>query len=202
MSEGQTQTTSHKRYAIRTCPTVAPTQTPVQSVTQLSNPRRTARTDKPQAPQPVINSPAFYGNRRSLWSPAPVPALDQINPVYHPLIRFLLKSVLILPTHGCLVFPSCLFPSTFPTIIMHAFLFFHRRATCPTNLIVLDVITLIINGQDYIYIYIHIYTHIYIIKLLTIEISPFSRHFLLRPTYSQTASACVTRLHTHAKQKA
>ena len=79
----------------KTCPTVAPTLMPVQSDTKFSNPL------KLPDPQPVGNSPALYASRgsvRSSNSPASVPALKQINPIYHPPIRSLLKPVLTLPT--------------------------------------------------------------------------------------------------------
>jgi hypothetical protein len=44
---------------------------------------------------------------------------------------------------------SGLFPSGFPTNILHAFLFVRIRAACPVHLIPLDLITLIILGEEY-----------------------------------------------------
>jgi hypothetical protein len=57
-------------------------------------------------------------------SPPLVPILNQINPIHtipsHPIS---LRSILIMSTHLHLGLPSGLFPSGFPTNILHAFLF-------------------------------------------------------------------------------
>jgi hypothetical protein len=44
---------------------------------------------------------------------------------------------------------SGLFPSGFPKNILHAFLFFHSRATYPAHLTLLDLTVLIILGEEY-----------------------------------------------------
>jgi hypothetical protein len=55
-----------------------------------------------------------------------------------------LRSILILAYHLRLGLPCGLFPSGFPTKILYAFLF----STCRTHLILLDLIVLIILGEE------------------------------------------------------
>jgi hypothetical protein len=65
---------------------------------------------------------------------------------YHAILS-LLRSILILSTHLHLGFPSGLFPSSFATNILYAFLFHPNRATYPAHLIHFDLIILIILGK-------------------------------------------------------
>jgi hypothetical protein len=55
----------------------------------------------------------------------------------------------MLSIHLRLGLPSGLFPSGFPTNNLYPFLFSPIRATCPTHLILLHLIILIILGEEY-----------------------------------------------------
>jgi hypothetical protein len=64
---------------------------------------------------------------------------------HHPIQS--LQSILILPTHLLLCLPSCLFPSGFPTNNLYTFLFSPIRATCPSHLILIDFILIILDEE-------------------------------------------------------
>jgi hypothetical protein len=101
---------------------------------------------------PSRNPPAFYGTRRFItlftralyWSLSSS-RMTQSLPS-HPVS---LRSILVLSSYLCFGLPSSLFPSGFPTNILYEFLFSPIRATSPAHLILLDLITLIILGEEY-----------------------------------------------------
>jgi hypothetical protein len=95
--------------------------------------------------------PEFYGTRRFNtvftrvlhWSLSRAISV-QSTPSHFIAPRF----IFILSTHIRLGLLSDLFPSGFPTNILYAFLFSPIRATCPAHFILLDLIILILLGED------------------------------------------------------
>jgi hypothetical protein len=81
-------------------------------------------------------------------SPPIVPILSQIDPV-NTTPPISLRSILTLSTNLRLHLPTGLFPSGFPTNILHAFLFSPIRTTCPGHLILLVLIILIMLVEEY-----------------------------------------------------
>jgi hypothetical protein len=109
-----------------------------------------ALLDKPPIVQLLKNFPAFYGTQwfinrdhKGHWSISWARSIQFIT--HRPLsLRFILS----LFTHLCLHITSGLFTSGFLTNILHAFLFYPIRATCPAHLTLLDLIILIL-GEEY-----------------------------------------------------
>ena len=81
--------------------------------------------------------------------PPPVPILSQINPDHAHPRRTLLRSIKLLSSHLCLCLPCGHFPSGFPTETLNTFLLSLIRAIYPTYLILLDLITRIVFGEEY-----------------------------------------------------
>jgi hypothetical protein len=81
-------------------------------------------------------------------SPLLVPNLSQIDPV-HTTPACLSKIHFKLFTHVRLGLSSGLFPSGFPTNILYAFFFSPTHATCYSHLILLNLIILIMFGEEY-----------------------------------------------------
>jgi hypothetical protein len=104
--------------------------------------------EKPPVAQLLKNFPTFYGTPRFIivftralhWSLPWARSIQSIPP--YPIS---LRSILILSSHLRLNLPRGLFPPDFPTKIL-----LPMRATCPAHLIVLDLIILIILGEQYV----------------------------------------------------
>ena len=96
--------------------------------------------------------PAFHGTRRFITALTSVRHLSlswasPIQSIYlHPTSWI---SFLMLSTHLRLGLPSGLFPSGFPTKTLYTPLSSPIRATCPPHLILLDLITRTILGEEY-----------------------------------------------------
>jgi hypothetical protein len=101
--------------------------------------------------QPLKNFPAFYGTRRYItaftralhWSLSWARSIQSIQS--QPIS---LRFILILSTHLRLGLHCGLFPSGFATNILYAFISL-IRVTYPAHLTLLDLIILIILGEEY-----------------------------------------------------
>jgi hypothetical protein len=82
-------------------------------------------------------------------TPPPAPILSRLNPLHTPQ-PICLKSTLIPFSHLRVGLPSGLFPSGFPTKTLYTFLSSSMRATCPSHLIYLVIMCLMIFEEQYI----------------------------------------------------
>jgi hypothetical protein len=113
----------------------------------VTHSRSWALLEKLSIVQLLKNFPAFYGTRKFI---------TVFTRALHWSL-FWARSIQSIPSHSIslrstylrLGLPSGLFPSGFPTNILYAFRLAPIRATCPAHRILLDLITLIILGEEY-----------------------------------------------------
>ena len=90
------------------------------------------------------------------------------------------RSILLLTSHLCRGIPSGLFPSGFPTKTLHAHLPSPTSATCPTHLILLDMIIRTKFGEEYISVSSSLCSFIYSRYLIPLRSKYTPQHPILK----------------------
>ena len=101
--------------------------------------------------QEPTTCPYSEPDQSSPWTPTPIPTSW--------------KSILILFSHLCLRLPSGLFPLGFPIKTLYSPLISPICATCPTHLILLDLMTRIIFSDEYKSLSASVYSLLHLVPL-------------------------------------
>jgi len=124
----------------------------LSALTERLTPWSTVLLENLTHPQLVFKTLAFYGTQRFITAFTRTCHLFlswtrsiQSTPHHHTSWR----SILILSSCLCLGLPDGLFPSDLPTKTLYASLLSPISATCPTCLMLLDLITQTVCGDEY-----------------------------------------------------
>jgi len=124
---------------------------PNSLLTYLLTPRSRVLLQKLTGFQLVKKFPPFYGTQKFITA---FKSARHLSLSWARSIKFIpphptsWRSILILSSHLNLGLPSCLFPSGFPTKTLYTAYLSPIRATYPAHLILLDMITLKILGEE------------------------------------------------------